>query len=80
MPCYVQLSRNVPKTEKLAKFLIQSRSGVGRDVIPRLHIQQPNVMHVVFQAASSTGMERNYLTFQRASSTGVKIISCRIWH
>jgi len=35
VPCYVQLSRNVPKTDKPAKFLIQSRSGAVRDVNPQ---------------------------------------------
>jgi len=57
VPCYVQLSRNVPKTEKPAKFLIRSRSGAGRDVNPRPHIQLPNVTHVSFQSATSMGVE-----------------------
>ena len=35
VPCYVQLSCNVPKTEKPAKFLIRNRSGAVRDVNPR---------------------------------------------
>jgi len=54
MPCCVQLSHNVPKTEKPAKFLVRSRSGAGREVNPRPHIHLSNAKHVAFQATSST--------------------------
>jgi hypothetical protein len=54
VPCYVQLSHNVPKTEKAAKFLIRSRNGAGRDVNPRPHVQLPNATHVAFQVSGST--------------------------
>jgi len=53
-PCYVLLSHNVLKTEKPAKFFTRSRSGAGRDVNPRPHIQLPNATHVAFQATSAT--------------------------
>jgi hypothetical protein len=56
LPCYVQLSRNVPKTEKSAKFSFRGKSSVGRDVNPDLLLragprtQLPNVMRVAFQS------------------------------
>jgi len=54
VPCCVQLSHNVPKTEKPEKFLMRSRSGAGRDVNPRPHIQLSNATHVAFQATLTT--------------------------
>jgi len=61
VPCYVQLSHNVPKTEKPAKFLVRSRSGAGWDVNPRPHIQLSNATHVAFQATSSTQSDTSWL-------------------
>ena len=65
VPCYVQLSHNVPKTEKPAQFLIQSRSGAGWEVNPWLHVQLPNATHVAFQSKSSTQCDTGRLQWGR---------------